>query len=302
MSFFSRLFNRKGTAQPVHAATSGVKLTDGTPKPAAQATAKAAPAPVIPKPAPKAPNGDPLAEAVVGTPQTTELLRGIADRLQQDAQRPDIWDMEEEGETERTSTVPPSPMAPTTAELLARAGGGAAKPRTARTKTRLIGFDTSEGDALDLADDMAPAASDIDADTAPAAATGDMVHFPVGWVVVTDGPGRGAHFPLVEGLSSVGRGDDQTVRLDFGDASISRTGHAAITFEADTRSFGLAQGGKSNIIRLNGQPVLERQEMQDGDRIRLGETELRLVVLCNETFDWTGESGDEEDDDDLAIA
>jgi len=100
----------------------------------------------------------------------------------------------------------------------------------------------------------------------------------------------------------VGRGDDQTVRLDFGDASISRTGHAAITFEADTRSFGLAQGGKSNIIRLNGQPVLERQEMQDGDRIRLGETELRLVVLCNETFDWTGESGDEEDDDDLAIA
>jgi hypothetical protein len=87
------------------------------------------------------------------------------------------------------------------------------------------------------------------------------VRFPAGWIVVVEGPGRGAYFAVTNSVSSIGRGLDQSICLNFGDASISRNNHAAIAYDAEQNRFFLGHGNKSNIVRRNGQPVLSTEEL-----------------------------------------
>lgn len=155
-----------------------------------------------------------------------------------------------------------------------RAGAG-------RVKTRLLGFQTE-----DTQDIFAKSAENSSAQTAvlqPA--------FPVGWIVVVDGPGRGASFALMAGVSQIGRGDDQAVRLDFGDTSISRNNHAAVAYDDEQGKFFLGHGGKSNLVRKNGMPVLSTEELAFGDTIRIGETTLKFIALCGDDFKWS-DTGD----------
>ncbi|MEM9797849.1 MAG: FHA domain-containing protein [Pseudomonadota bacterium] len=202
--------------------------------------------------------------------------------------KPGIWDMGGDS-------------GPSTSELLARskaaeaaAASEKASPsrpsRPRRTKTRLIGFDTSEGAVVDLFDDETPVAKPV-----------RSTKFPVGWILVVDGPGRGESFPLSTGMSPIGRGDDQIVQLDFGDSAISRSNHAAVVYDPDERSFLLGHGGKSNIVRLNGKPVISNEALKSGDEIKIGETTLRFVALCGPDFDWA-EKEEGGDGDDMAIA
>ena len=194
----------------------------------------------------------------------------------------------------KDSAPAPSPAAPPADFTQATPARAAARPR--RTKTRLIGFDTSQGDVVDLFNEAdTPETPEVEE---PVAAT---MLFPVGLALVTEGPGRGHWFPLNSGMSSIGRGADQAVRLDFGDTTISRSSHAAIVYDAEDRSFLLGHGGKSNIVRLNGKPVISNETLKDGDEIKIGETLLRLKTLCGPDFDWSDTEADEENDD-VAIA
>jgi hypothetical protein len=226
----------------------------------------------------------PRKESSQETPVTSEILQNLAERLKEPAAT-GIWDIEEE-------------QAPTPKPAAAPADDAAARG-SRRNKTRLIGFDTSEGSVVDLFGDDDDASNALsEAEAAPASVA---QAFPVGWAVVIQGPGRGHAFPLTAGMSSIGRGEDQTVRLDFGDAAISRSGHAAIIYDAEARSFLLGQGGKSNIVRLNGKPVIATEPMEDGAQIKIGETILMLKTLCGADFDWS-DTDDGAEDDDVAIA
>lgn len=175
------------------------------------------------------------------------------------------------------------------------------------SRTRLIGFDTSDGG---LADPFAEATN--------RQSTALAIRFPAAWLVVIDGPGRGHAFVLTNGMAQIGRGDDQAVQLDFGDDAISRNNHAAVVYDPETRTFMLGHGGKANIVRLNGRPLVSSEEMDDGDEITIGETTLVLRTFCGPDFDWLaqdrkphrdadgGDDGDdgvgaEEDPDDVAI-
>ncbi|MEM9707715.1 MAG: FHA domain-containing protein [Pseudomonadota bacterium] len=164
------------------------------------------------------------------------------------------------------------------------------KKRQRRGKTRLMGFENEA------------AGADPFQDATQASATTSQVKFPVGWLVVIAGPGRGEHFALSAGLSTIGRGDDQAVQLDFGDTAISRHNHAAIVFDPTDQGFVLGHGSKANIVRLNDKPLISNEAIIDGDRISLGETVLQLVTFCGETFSWDSDIDGEEDDDDMAIA
>lgn len=177
-------------------------------------------------------------------------------------------------------TEPPAP-APASAEVtpLPQATEGRAGRRAGRVKTRLLGFDGADG--LDVADPL------------QAAAPARQAAFPVGWFVVVKGPGRGQAFALYSGVSLIGRGEDQGIRLDFGDTSISRQNHAAIAYDDEQNSFFLGHGGKSNIIRLNNRPVLSTEEIANGDLVRIGETTLRLVALCGPEFTWGKDGSDD---------
>ncbi|MFV2033619.1 MAG: FHA domain-containing protein [Halocynthiibacter sp.] len=165
---------------------------------------------------------------------------------------------------------------------------GRAGRRAGRVKTRLLGFEHAHSQTTDPFD-------------AGKEATGNaQSNFPVGWIVVIDGPGRGTSFALCNGVSQIGRGEDQAIKLDFGDSSISRTNHAAIAYDSEQRTFFLGHGGKANLVRLNDKPVLSTEEVSNRDLIRIGETTLRFVGLCGADFDWGAQS--QEELDDAAIA
>ena len=148
--------------------------------------------------------------------------------------------------------------------------------RSGRVKTRLLGFESSDGKTVDVFDRASEAERP---DT----------RFPVGWIVVVKGPGRGESFTLKAGVSPIGRDEDQAVQLDFGDTSVSRTNHASIAFDDEDKTFYIGHGGKSNLVRLNGKPLLSTETLKDGDLIRIGETTLRLVALCGQDFSWADE-------------
>lgn len=203
-----------------------------------------------------------------------------------------IWDLEDDGaSTELPSAVADLPPASTelpSANATASAAAARSPARSRRTKTRLIGFEKSDGAVVDLFND------------APAAAPTKSVKFPVGWIVVAEGPGRGESFSLLTGMSQIGRGDDQAVQLDFGDNSISRSNHAAIVYDPDSKEFLLGHGGKSNIVRLNNKPVISNEAIKTGDVIRIGDTVLRFIALCDKDFNWADSAN--EEDEDVAIA
>ena len=161
---------------------------------------------------------------------------------------------------------------------------GRAGRRTGRVKTRLLGFEhahSANSDPFDVGKESASSAQE---------------KFPVGWIVVVSGPGRGSSFTLFNGVSQIGRGDDQAIKLDFGDTSISRNNHAAIAYDNEQRAFFLGHGGKANLVRLNNKPVLSTEELSSGDLIRIGETTLRFVGLCGSDFDWESEAREKFDD------
>ena len=196
-----------------------------------------------------------------------------------------IWDLEDDAPAAKAPEAAPEvPAAPAAAAATA----ARSPARSRRTKTRLIGFEKSDGAVVDLFND------------APTAAPAKSVKFPVGWLVIAEGPGRGESFSLLSGMSQIGRGEDQAVQLDFGDNSVSRTNHAAIVYDPDNKDFLLGHGGKSNIVRLNDKPVISNEPIKTGDVIRIGDTVLRFVALCDETFNWS-DKGTEEDED-VAIA
>jgi hypothetical protein len=113
-----------------------------------------------------------------------------------------------------------------------------------------------------------------------------------GWIVVVKGPGRGDFRPVYVGMNSLGRGSDQRIRLDFGDETISREEHAFITYDDETRTFYLQHGGKSNLVRLGGKPVLAPTVLNPNDTFRIGNTTFRFVACCGPEFDWTSEVQD----------
>lgn len=183
------------------------------------------------------------------------------------AQAPDvnIWEMNEDD----SALVEAENSAPT-------------KSRRRRNATRLIGFEHSDTGVTDLFDQTL---SDADQKT---------LQFPVGWVLVVEGEGRGNCFCLASGLNQVGRGEENSITLNFGDTSISRKNHFAIVYDDEERKFILGHGGKSNIVRLNGKAVVSNEDLADGDTIKVGDTLLQLKTLCGPNFDWSEGENDEE--------
>lgn len=225
----------------------------------------------------------------------TDMMGETAPGSQEEPPRRKIWDLEPSDDGRSSEDVLASALAKSVApkprlpDIPADAGlpehDVPSQPAASggRVKTRLLGFH-----AADLKQDI------FDESATPAAA--ERTTFPIGWVVVVDGPGRGESFALTAGLSTIGRGSDQTVMLDFGDSSISRDNHAAIAFDEEENTAFIGHGGKSNIVRLNGKPLLTTEELQDADLIRIGKTTLRYVALCGPEFRWSVQ-GDEDAQD-----
>jgi hypothetical protein len=121
----------------------------------------------------------------------------------------------------------------------------------------------------------------------PSDASSDRGFDPVvGWLVVRRGLGRGCFRPIFYGQNSIGRGSDQRIVLDFGDPRISRQGHAFLIYDDVAQKFYIRDGGKTNLVRHNGQLVMTPTELHDRDELTIGGTTLLFVALCGSAFDW----------------
>ncbi|WP_420005538.1 FHA domain-containing protein [Arenibacterium sp. LLYu02] len=205
-----------------------------------------------------------------GLPEAERPQRRAAVQIDDDLPPP-LTDREAYGLTAQT-------LADTPVDVPAPALGRAAGRGGGRVKTRLLGFNPA-------------AATDPFARERDRAAPPAYAEFPVGWLAVTRGPGRGATFTLHAGVSTIGRGADQAVQLDFGDTAISREQHAAIAYDPEDHSFYVGHGGKANLVRLNNRPVLATEVLKSGDSLRIGETELRFIALCDQSFAWDADQG-----------
>ena len=109
----------------------------------------------------------------------------------------------------------------------------------------------------------------------------------VGWLVCTDGSEFGKGFALKAGRNFIGRSDENDVVIK-GDQAISRKEHAVVVYDPKAGKFHVQPGSSSELFYVNGEVVLQVVEINDRDRISLGETELLFVPLCDERFSWEG--------------
>jgi len=107
-----------------------------------------------------------------------------------------------------------------------------------------------------------------------------------GFLVVIEGPGRGAVYTLGFGMNSIGRLSSQRVSLNHSDHGISRENHCVVTFDAAAGKFYLQPGDGRKLTYLENEPVLAPTRLTTGNHIRLGNTVLRFVALCGDDFSW----------------
>ena len=130
-----------------------------------------------------------------------------------------------------------------------------------------------------------PAAPGGAAETAAdaSAAPAELV---VGWLVITDGPGRGRSLELGYGMNIIGRNPGNRVVLDFGDDQISGDDHFRVAFDGTHRRFHLVPGKGTNLVYLGDAPLLSPIALTAHAQITVGQTGLRFVPLCSDTWDW----------------
>jgi hypothetical protein len=125
-------------------------------------------------------------------------------------------------------------------------------------------------------------------DSTPATETRTVAAPTVGWLVIVDGPGKGADLAIRAGQNRIGRSRKMDLVLDYGDSAISSENHALLVFDYQNNSFFIRHGEGKNLTYLNDQPVLETKPLSGFDRIKLGSTQLLFVPFCGERFSWDG--------------
>lgn len=119
---------------------------------------------------------------------------------------------------------------------------------------------------------------------------GASPEFPVvGWLVITDGVGKGKDFRLIQGENRIGRSAEYEICLDFGaqsDVTISRETHATVVYDTHANEFFIERGRSRNLPLLNGAAIRGEPTLQHHDKIQIGQTTLVFVALCGAQFHW----------------
>jgi hypothetical protein len=108
---------------------------------------------------------------------------------------------------------------------------------------------------------------------------------PVAFVVAVEGVHRGEDFKLHAGRNFVGRSADSDVAL-ASDDTVSREGHALISYDVKNNSFLIAPGQGRGITYLNDHEVANAEALAAYDTIEVGKSKLVFLPLCGEQFKW----------------
>ncbi len=121
----------------------------------------------------------------------------------------------------------------------------------------------------------------------PTASAAIDVGLTAGLLILTEGPRRGRVFAVNLGRNRIGRGPENDIILDTGDAAISKEDHLVLAADPKNRQFFLVPGNSTNLAYLDEQPVLESCEIADKGVIQIGETKLVFIQLFGKYLDWS---------------
>lgn len=110
-----------------------------------------------------------------------------------------------------------------------------------------------------------------------------------GWLVIVEGPGKGQDFRLIQGNNRIGRDKTMEVCLDIGtqsDSAVSRDSHAIVVYDNNQNEFFIERGDSRNLPMLNGKTIRRDSDLVAGDIIEVGNTKLKFVPFCSESFSW----------------
>ena len=99
-------------------------------------------------------------------------------------------------------------------------------------------------------------------------------------LVVIDGPGKGAHFPLKEPLVSVGR--DDTCTFQILDKFVSRK-HLQVRLDPSHGKHVAGDYRSAHGVYVNDKKILLDTALNDGDKITLGHS--TLIYLAQDHAD-----------------
>ena len=94
-------------------------------------------------------------------------------------------------------------------------------------------------------------------------------------LVIIEGPGQGAQFPIADALVSVGR--DDTCTFQVLDPLVSRK-HLQVRLEPATGKHVAGDYRSANGVFVNDTQLLLDRALQDGDRIKIGQTTLMYLA------------------------
>lgn len=106
-----------------------------------------------------------------------------------------------------------------------------------------------------------------------------------GWLVCTEGPGKGKDYRLHSAKNMIGRSEKMDVCI-AGDDTVSRDVHAIVSFEPRKGVFRIYQGESKSLVYLNGEEVINPEELKAYDAIEVGKTKLLFIPFCGENFKW----------------
>jgi hypothetical protein len=107
----------------------------------------------------------------------------------------------------------------------------------------------------------------------------------VGWLVCIAGPDRGRDYRIHSERNFLGRDPSMDLCLS-GDDTISRDKHAILSFNPETQRFKILPGDSRGITYCNGEEVDGPRELHSHDVLRLGQTQLLFIPLCDDRFHW----------------
>ena len=108
-----------------------------------------------------------------------------------------------------------------------------------------------------------------------------------GWLVIVEGPGRGQSFPLSKEVTSIGRGADLDVCLDFGDTYISRSAHVTVHLDRERNLVAVRFENRRNPVSLDGKVLSGTRLLKHKSRLTIGQTLLRFVQIDDHEAFWS---------------
>lgn len=105
-----------------------------------------------------------------------------------------------------------------------------------------------------------------------------------GWLVCTEGIVKGKDFKIYHGWNRIGRNMDMRIYI-ADDMKISDKEHAAVVYDNKSNKFFIVNQFAS-LTYLNSTLVEDSVELNSGDRIKVGDTELTFIAFCTEERKW----------------